>query len=65
MAASKFLFNAHPAKMAATKYKAKLIAKSGVASPLPNPAPAIVPQVSLLMIVNEYTTSYVENLEFR
>lgn len=36
-AASKFLFNAHPAKHAAIKYKMKLITNSGVAKPLPIP----------------------------
>lgn len=39
--ASKFLFSAHPAKMAAIRYKPKLSTKSGEASPRPNPAPAI------------------------
>ena len=36
-AASKFLFNAHPAKHAAIKYKMKLMTNSGVAKPLPIP----------------------------
>jgi hypothetical protein len=36
-AASKFLFNAHPAKHAAIKYKMKLMTNSGVAKPLPTP----------------------------
>jgi hypothetical protein len=36
-AASKFLFNAHPAKHAAIKYKTKLMTNNGVAKPLPIP----------------------------
>jgi hypothetical protein len=44
-AASKFLFNAHPAKHAAIKYKTKLMTKSGVAKPLPIPKAIAVTNV--------------------